>query len=711
MTPWFTMQAWLLGNADVWTAVAMIATAGTLGVFALTLGGWARERISNLFFFAWSISFCGFEGVRLLEANEMGPPALLASAGLALGGMSFLLFVAFAVRFSESPRATEYRRMMKRMVFYPGIGMVAVHWTLGWGEFPDSVRMAARFAISAFVLASAVIGSRMVFEASRMAETLTRRERLSLRSGALIYSLAALIDTSFQFFGVRSGEASSWLIPLVLLTQAYVIAVQHRRNLARLQVTSSELQARNLALDRALHAATAARDARARFVANVSHEIRTPLNGILGLSSLLTSTELNGAQREYVEAIRHSAQSLRGIVDDVLDFARIDEGRVEVRAVTFDPAEAIVQWMRALTPGAQAENLPLRLDLSQPLPQLVRGDRQLIRQILMNLVSNAIKFTERGGISVELLCEQGSLTMWVRDTGSGFREQDLPRLFAPFEQGDDSLTRQSGGIGLGLAITQRLVRALGGSIRANSAPSEGTTFRVEIPLEIVERWAPPGPLNVPIHLLGQRDDFLRTYGCYLDACGVTYREDGLSRAVVIYPFDGTAPPGAVRFTFGGRPVPGALPLPAHPNTLLNAIRGVSKAPERAPERTAQGRILVVEDNPVNQLVVCRLLRSFGYDVDTAMDGAEAVDRASEDWSAIIMDCQMPRLDGFAATRGIRAVRDDDLPIIGLTASALPETREKAMRSGMTDFLTKPVDPTALQKTVSKWVEDRESVEV
>jgi len=521
----------------------------------------------------------------------------------------------------------------------------------------------------------------------------------------------------------------------------------------QLKEFAQELQHKNEQLADALIAAREVTRFKTRFLANMSHEIRTPMNGVLGMTELLLETPLSEEQADYARSVSDSCHALIGLVDDVLDLSKMESGKFTIESAAFDLRAAMEQVVQPQLAAARAKGVEMVSQISADLPVSVRGDSGRFRQVLGNLLSNAVKFTDKGRISLraELAGEmEGAFTLRfvVQDTGIGVTPEQIPSLFESFVQVDNSSTRNYGGAGLGLAIAKQLVEIMRGEIGAESTPGQGSTFwftavfekqeaeRAQIRARL-EAWGaiceePSTHDSTPVEALRSAASNGRPFQIVLVGMDMQ-GQDGLVIGHAIKSDTQVGNTLLIGLTGpamrGHGPVLRAVGFDGHVqkpvlaadlrDTIGEAIATSEKRAQQSPgvlravervrtehKRAGSSRILLVEDDDVNQKYVMRVLQRNGFQADLAVDGRRAVDAVMKsDYDLVLMDVQMPRMDGLEATAQIRFREGTNrhTPIVGLTANALPGDRERCLAAGMDDYLSKPVSVEQLKNAIGHWV--------
>ena len=490
----------------------------------------------------------------------------------------------------------------------------------------------------------------------------------------------------------------------------------------------------NEELKRSRDLAEAATRAKSAFLANMSHEIRTPINGVMGMTTLLLDTPMTPTQRDYAETIRASSDSLLTVINDVLDFSRIEAGKLSIEPIEFDPLDCTESVASSLALQAATKGLELVVDIEPSVPTRVIGDAQRIRQCLTNFLANGIKFTAAGEVVIRVTREpNGSIRFCVRDTGIGIAEDVVPKLFQPFVQADGSTTRMFGGSGLGLSIVKKLVDLMGGTMGVTSTVGVGSQFWFELPLPAAQAAEASSSQGDRVRVLlvepnrAQREAIERQLGfagyevhaCSDAASAIRLIETSQPsfRIALVEQSDASADHLAAFAQVNGivligmkRLEPRSAEASAHLLTkpirrerLLACLRSVLE-PQTQSDATAQGRttachsnsgtVLVVEDHPVNQKVARRFLERLGCNVVVADDGEQAIRAFSASrFDLVLMDIQMPGIDGYEAAQRIRRLETQEprTPIVALTANAMSGQLERCIAAGMDDFLPKPVD--------------------
>ncbi len=611
-------------------------------------------------------------------------------------------------------------------------------------------------------------------------------------SGAGLRALQPLLESTLEAYRQAGHEQETrsnnterllWIGTLLLLLLEALLIFKPLENRVRHFVWSLHNRIEELESSREQHVvardkAETASEAKSQFLATMTHELRTPMNGVLGMSELLSGTQLNQQQQEYVQIVVDSSESLLTIINDILDFSRLEAGKVWLEKIPFNLEQSAYDVMALLAPRCQNKTLQLILDFAPDLPRNFVGDSTRIRQIFFNLIGNAIKFTESGYIQVSISVDiddrqNAAIAIHVEDTGIGIAPDKLEQLFNSFTQADSSTTRKYGGTGLGLTITRELVTLMDGHIAVESSPGKGSVFSLDFELELTTQIDEiPFPSGVVNHVMLlepneiYRDLIIdRLARIDVETAVVTNASEIKSRLRLIEEHSG-APQMVIvsqeaildpnnrwrefsddalenpvswlvlgngdeeseRFRNRSRHLQGHTIFMQKPFTNYQLYYAINTSMQQQgvdwtePEidedstdftlsKATRGSILLVEDNLANQKFASLLLSKMGYNADIASDGQEAIRQWHEQkYDLILMDCLMPNLDGYEATRKIRSEENnhDRIPIIALTANASEKDREKCHLAGMDEVLTKPYRKHELADLLDRWLHDEPS---
>jgi two-component system, sensor histidine kinase and response regulator len=738
----------------------------------------------------WSMHFVGMLAFKLPVPVAYGAPLVTLSVVVAMAASAFALWVVGRREVRLPAHAAAALAM--------GIAIAGMHY-IGMA----AMRVPARLAYDPFrwwlSIVIAVVASFVALDlARRFSGSETRRARLMRGAAAVVMGIAISgmhytgmsaaqftpiegVGSALPPAGIDTGLLALVVAIVGFLVVSLALIASMLDRIIRARTVEAELR---LAIEAAQHTSRLKSD----FLATMSHEIRTPMNGVLGMLGLALDTELSQEQHGYLNTARSSAESLLVILNDILDFSKIEAGKLELELIPFDLPLTLEEVSELLAPRAHDKGLELVLDVSPLVSSRVVGDPGRLRQILINLVGNAIKFTTQGHVVVEVRTvaqagEMASVRFAVRDTGIGIPVDRQRHLFEKFTQADSSTTRRFGGTGLGLAISQQLVELMGGHLTVTSEEGKGSTFEFTVSLPVSQGGPPRRAARAelrdvrvlivddvlvnrtvmsaqvaswgmrPLAVGSARDARIALHQATISGDPFTIGlldylmpdEDGEQLAISIRRQLNVEPIALVMVTSAGqrgdadrferagfdvylvKPVRSALLMEAiaaavgklregaapsgiitrhtlnelHPRPVAELVTETSRASALGPKR----RALIAEDNPVNLMLAEKLLERAGWTVVKANNGREAVEvHAAGDVDIILMDCQMPDMDGYEATAMIRAAEGTSrhTPILALTATAMQGDRERCLAAGMDDYVTKPIQVETLMAALEKW---------
>ncbi len=571
---------------------------------------------------------------------------------------------------------------------------------------------------------------------------------------AVVNIVAVAVENPRAADSSQALLASLTLVALGLLVRRVVSDLQTSR--AAESMLRSSLEKQNEQLQEMTRM-------KSEFLASMSHEIRTPMNGVIGMTGLLLSTDLSAEQRDYVETIRTSGDTLLEIINDILDFSKIEAGRVRMESVDFSPKHVTEEAVELFAEAAANKGIELILDVEPDIPAQLVGDPGRLRQVLLNLIGNAVKFTDAGEVVVRVIRRDAKgpglmLHFEVTDTGIGLTAAEMEQVFTTYSQVDSSTTRRHGGTGLGLSIARMLTQLMGGEIGVDSNKGSGSRFWFtamfrESTTKNVAPSAHVSLVGTPVAIIDDNRTNRTILERYVDSWGMRQRsfeggpealremrrmtgDDKFDVAIIdlMMPgMDGRSVAAEIRgdarlrdmvvvlLTSAGhseRAVPGVdyeLVKPVRPSELFDVLHTLlASRPEYVERKTVgdtvppqparDARVLVVEDNVANIKVAVRMIERLGYRADMAGNGLEAVSALAKlDYDAVLMDCQMPEMDGYEATRQIRRQETRHTPIIAMTASAMSGDRERCLAAGMDDYISKPIKLHVLAALLERWL--------